>query len=684
MKLKLSFSILLASCFTVFSFAQSNQNLENDTSPNDVVSKLKGKQFDMTTVNQPKSLNLDFIKNKSLSTDGFIPESKSDNLENGFTPHGSINSGFWGVLNSIENDDNIFFSTERDGTNFTVTTYDEDFHIDDNFSITIPASANHVALINHYSTQYFNSESTKEFMIYIHYFDSEIIGPEGQIWEVWIVDNYGEILGKVDGNAAFAKFDNDNNKVFYSFKMDSNEDITISSYNPSNFELINEYHIDSDLTNFYMGVPFDFVTVNGQEYLMVSHYESLFMDNMTLEVYPDNHLIVKLLDYDFEEVKEISLNINSLYDEEPFLIPMVEFGVFNAGEGKSYNITTDVFNSDADLEIVYGISYYHMMQDTEWFNYILAKEDGTIIDTLHEYIHDVKWDILPIDGFDNQIGFLYGDDPYNATKIGFFDIESWQIATTFDAMMLENDTFSDVFNRIPHQNTYHYLIALANWDKVDDTQLYGVINEYKSNGELYKRHQLPLSAVTELFEPILTSNILIPNMFTTENDDLYFTYAYQELVDGNRYYNLKIARDVENVLVEFRGDTEKGKLTGIALPEYDNGTDINKILGLLYSTASNSYVDFYKLPLINSLGIKDFNQASLVVYPNPTTGIFSINSSAPTQEIKIYNVAGMLVWSQKVNPTQTTVNISSLVKGIYFVQFKLENGTTKTVKLIKK
>lgn len=681
MKLKILTTVFLAGFFSIASVAQNgtgNKNLAQER-----VMKLKEKQFDMTTVNQPKQLNFDWVKNESFSNSNANRNSESDNEHNDIVPYARLETEFWGVLNSIENNNNIYFSTERNGTNFSITTYDEDFNIDDNFSITVPESANQVQLVDHYSTDYFNNDATREFMVYVHHFDPEIMGPEGQIWEVWIVNSDGDILGKVDGNAAFAKFDNNNNKILYSFKSDQFENIIISAYDPSDFELIDVYTIDSDLSNFYMGMPFDFVTVNGQKYLMVSHYESLFMDNMTMEVFPDNHLIVKLLDYDFQEVKSMSFEIESRYNDlGEFVIPMAEFGTFFTNSDKNFNISEDIFNSDSKLEVLYGVYYYDMIQDAEWSTYRVADEDGEIIHELNEFIVGVNPDILEIDGEDTQVAFLYGENEPEATQLGFFDVESWSFASTFDAVHL-GDQLSDKFNRIPYENTYHYLIGIGSPDDVDGNT-YGVINEYTKNGDLHERHQLYIPENVELFQPILTSTVLTPNLFTEENDELHFLYVYLErMSEGHITNNLIVARDAENILVEFRGDGIDGNITSAGVGMNYAGTKIDNFYITYEAGYSSQFVDFYKLPFIQSLGVEDFEQAELSVYPNPSKGVFNFNANAIVKDIKVYNYTGKLILNQKVNNTQSAINISSLAKGIYIAQVSLEDGSTKNIKLIK-
>jgi len=95
------------------------------------------------------------------------------------------------------------------------------------------------------------------------------------------------------------------------------------------WEIQNTYLLDADLINYFMGSPFSFLKVDGQEYIALVHYKHLFMDNYTLEVFPDNKLMVKLLDFNLQEVKTMALNIETRYpDAGQYVIPMAEFGLF--------------------------------------------------------------------------------------------------------------------------------------------------------------------------------------------------------------------------------------------------------------------------------------------------------------------------------------------------------------------
>jgi hypothetical protein len=68
----------------------------------------------------------------------------------------------------------------------------------------------------------------------------------------------------------------------------------------------------------------------------------------------------------------------------------------------------------------------------------------------------------------------------------------------------------------------------------------------------------------------------------------------------------------------------------------------------------------------------------LTAYPNPTTGIINVeyNSQTPVQ-FDVINMLGENVLSQNTNNTKnTTIDVSSLTKGLYFLQMTTDSKTT--------
>lgn len=628
-------------------------------------------KYDMTQANLPQEIAFPFLEMQNVPV---------QSLEDGeLTPMATLTTSRFATLDDIETGHLVYYSEGRSGNTYNIKTYDSNLDIVENISFDIPENANLIRVLNHYSTSFFNDEDTREFMVFIHHFDPDNYGPEGQINDVWVVDSNGEVLQTLTATSAMAKVDNDGNKILYTY-LDDDTNITIDAFNPADFELINTHSFPVEWIYNLIGSPFNFMEIDGQEYLVTAHYEKKFMDNMTLEIAPDNHLIVKLLDYDFTEIKSISLDIQGTYDQGPYLIPMASFGVFY--KTNEFDISTNIFNDDEQLEVVYGIHYYNLMTDQEWDTFRVGAEDGSIIYTLDEYILGFNRDIRDIEGHDRQIGFLIADDlQQGATQIGFFNIESWEMDLVIDAQLSEY-VLSEYTNRIEVEDGYHYLVGVGQ-SLTENGLNYGGVNEYTSEGELVKTHLLPTSDSAILFQPLLTSNTLERELFTSEDSDLYFLYVYMEQVQGGgNFYNMAIAKDADNVLAEFRGDTDKGPITGGGLMMRSDKQGFDKLM--VQYNSSMMTLDFYQLPLFGELDVESIKENKFVLYPNPVSDFIYIQSDNPVRNYNIFDINGRLVLNGNLANGQNSLDLSSLPTGIYLAGFQTADGNIIQKKLIKK
>jgi hypothetical protein len=70
------------------------------------------------------------------------------------------------------------------------------------------------------------------------------------------------------------------------------------------------------------------------------------------------------------------------------------------------------------------------------------------------------------------------------------------------------------------------------------------------------------------------------------------------------------------------------------------------------------------------------------VYPNPTSGAFTIKSSA-TGVFAIYSIDGKMVQQYNITEPATTVSLpNDLASGVYMCQFMMQDGTTKSTRLV--
>lgn len=676
MKLKLSLLFVLGGFLASFAqtadIEQSNTHVIKTEKPSRSFKEYE--KYDMTKFNRPKSAE-SFFERNGISAATRNSQGRPTDLE--VEPFAQIDINRWGIIENFDTQGEVLFSTKRLGNTFSVKTYNDDIEIVESFSIEVPASANQVEVMNHYSTGFFSNDGAAEFMIFVHYFDENIPGPEGQIWEVWVVNEDGEILNELSAFSAKAHMDSAGNHKLITY-FDDEENVTIKSYDAVSGELFDSYSFGSELTLFLNGSPFDFITVDEEEYIVLAHYRTLFMDNMTLEVFPDNNLMVKLLNFDLDEVKSMSLDIETRYpDAGEFVIPMAQYGIFYRDQ--TYDISSDIFNPDSKLEVVYGISYYDMIGDNEWSTYLVANEDGEVLHELNEYIIDTFPEMNSIEGQDNQLGFLMGEGGI-PTTIAFFNIESWTIDHSFEAIT-NGDQISSDFNRIPSGDSFHYLIGIGEPDE-DNGNVYGVVGEYDRDGSTVHRHRFLLPEDVVLFQPILTQYALIPNLFMP-NEEIYFMYVYKQMqASGSIFNNLAISKSGESPLVEFRGDTSMGNIIGSTFLTDGNGT-FNKMT-IQYETADNQMItDFYRLPFDDELGVESSENIQFVLYPNPTNGVLNIQSKTATRAIQVYGITGNLLLNQPLGATNQSVDLSFLANGIYIAKITLDNGTSQQVKFIK-
>ena len=78
---------------------------------------------------------------------------------------------------------------------------------------------------------------------------------------------------------------------------------------------------------------------------------------------------------------------------------------------------------------------------------------------------------------------------------------------------------------------------------------------------------------------------------------------------------------------------------------------------------------------------------SLSIQPNPSNGIILVktNNNVQIERIELFNVAGKLVWNEKIQQSgqQFSLNLSLIIKGIYFLKAYSSKGTIQKKLLIE-
>ncbi len=81
-------------------------------------------------------------------------------------------------------------------------------------------------------------------------------------------------------------------------------------------------------------------------------------------------------------------------------------------------------------------------------------------------------------------------------------------------------------------------------------------------------------------------------------------------------------------------------------------------------------------------GVNDFASYGFSAYPNPVNDVLNLKANQAINSVAIYNILGQEVYSAKVDAMTSSVDMSQMASGAYFVKVNI-NGTEGTVKVIK-
>ena len=93
-------------------------------------------------------------------------------------------------------------------------------------------------------------------------------------------------------------------------------------------------------------------------------------------------------------------------------------------------------------------------------------------------------------------------------------------------------------------------------------------------------------------------------------------------------------------------------------------------------------IEFFQAPATRISKTKAYD---LSVGPNPSNGVFRINSEKPISGYTVYNTTGQVVKQvSSAGSNVTMVDISGGNKGLYFIKVKYENGESQVVRALIK
>ena len=87
---------------------------------------------------------------------------------------------------------------------------------------------------------------------------------------------------------------------------------------------------------------------------------------------------------------------------------------------------------------------------------------------------------------------------------------------------------------------------------------------------------------------------------------------------------------------------------------------------------------------VTKTGIRNtFNNIDFKVYPNPSSGIFQIQSSEKVERLEVVDALGKIILNSDVQSTNSVIDLSNFNRGIYWLKIYSKEGTGLTKILLK-
>ncbi len=627
---------------------------------------------------EPRNLKTTFTTKDGAT--GNITTLKESNI----TPDNLLSTQGWGELKNTDTNQYQLYQMDSQFSEGSATTTIK--LLDENnitptkeFTLELPATANYAGTLGEITSQVGENPGLRKLLVYVHFFEGGT-GPDYQKNQVWVVTENGDIQAKLDAVVAYFNTDENGNKQIVTYDA-SEEKATIKI-------LDNQFHekktvdIPEELLNYYLGDPIRFINIKGENKIVLSHFEKVFMNNDTLEVTPDNHLLIDIYDLDLNLENTYKTDISTVFPDSPYTIPQVQFGVFvNNG---IYDITDKTFNQDDQLEFFYQIVYYDLMADKSWtYNYV-GNEAGERILSYEQPILEVA-SLNSIDGQEDQVAFLLTSleggekkkDEEGGQPIEMFNLASWNTQFSFPAEY-EGQLLSSSFNRIPTADDYNYIIALGE-GLLENETAYGIINQYSKTGEFERDYRLNLGTNPYTFMPLLSSDYLNPTLYNNDAD-YEFTYIHKHLEakTATLYNTVSIAKDRQEPLFYISGSSDEGDLIGSGFVVNKAGDQKIK-LAIVHEpvTGNQMLTKFFNIPFQN-LATQNNLVSNLQVYTDDLNKIVGWTEKATQYEI--YDLVGRTV---KKGAHASFTSTVGLPKGMYIVKLSTPKGNITKKFMVK-
>ncbi|MDR0612608.1 MAG: Ig-like domain-containing protein [Dysgonamonadaceae bacterium] len=444
----------------------------------------------------------------------------------------------------------------------TFTFYNRD--LKEQHAITVDLTqfpyCNDIQILKQFSRQFFNSalNSKLVYIFLVHYFEPRQ-GPEYQKYATLVIDETGALLTKIDSASGVYLYYNLSNSKIVVDKWEYQQDtLRFEVYNARNFHtapvLRKTHKFATDVLTNITGPLFGVKRIGTTDYYYFSHYEKPFWKSKNpWEVQEDNSFILDLFNCsNTNAYKTVTLPVIGF---TPQAVSSVSFDL----SFHDYSLTTNVFNTDDRIELLYGISHYSSGCDCYREKYYLVNEDAEILDSIPLLISDSPVKLADLNGFDTQYALMeQAATGSGIAKIHFFDIQSWKLVNTFDAVH-GGELLSLNFERTLIDRDHYACVFQAGNTFTENGNVYSKVNWYHPDGTLYKDVRFNLGPDGVYFIPQIRKSTLDPYLFN-DDDKIEYVGAAQTGNGSATVNSLRIYSEDGELLFRADDDPEKGRV----------------------------------------------------------------------------------------------------------------------------
>jgi uncharacterized repeat protein (TIGR03803 family) len=210
-----------------------------------------------------------------------------------------------------------------------------------------------------------------------------------------------------------------------------------------------------------------------------------------------------------------------------------------------------------------------------------------------------------------------------------------------------------------------FLYGISMYGGTDD---FGAIFKIKSDGSEY-------SKIYD-FTGIVNGRIPLSSLIT-DGPFLYGTTSYGGTSDLGTIFKVMTDGSSFVKLLDFNGTVNGESPSGSLVSDgaFFYGTTANG------GTNSSGTIFKYGLPtdVIESKTQKDFS-----VFPNPTSGLFTIQNIEKNTKLDAINLLGETIYSSEIGFPSATIDLNDQPNGIYFLNIKSEKGITVKKVVVEK